>query len=94
MCASVHECPPTHTLAVVTKERIKGTVRWWKDEKGYGRITGDDGYVYFCHFSMVDRAEADENGYLSLRQGERVEFLPVPGGGAHGRHSAYNVRRI
>lgn len=30
---------------------LTGTVRWWSDEKGFGRITGDDGYVYFCHFS-------------------------------------------
>jgi CspA family cold shock protein len=73
---------------------MKGTVRWWKEEKGYGRITGDDDYVYFCHFSMVAESEADENGYRSLRQGDRVEFDPVPGGGAHGRNSAYNVRRI
>jgi cold shock CspA family protein len=32
---------------------LTGTVRWWKDEKGYGRITGDDGYIYFCHVSSI-----------------------------------------
>jgi hypothetical protein len=32
---------------------VTGTVRWWKDEKGSGRITGDDGYIYFCHFSAL-----------------------------------------
>lgn len=26
-----------------------GTVRWFKDEKGYGRITADDGEVLFVH---------------------------------------------
>lgn len=26
-------------------------VRWFKDEKSYGRITADDGEVLFVHFS-------------------------------------------
>jgi hypothetical protein len=29
-----------------------GTVRWFKDEKGYGRITADDGEVLFVLFSV------------------------------------------
>lgn len=67
--------------------RLAGTVRWWKDEKGYGRITGDDGYIYFCHFSGVEM-----EGYRSLHEGQRVEFTPVEGLGAHGRAGAVNVR--
>jgi cold shock protein len=50
---------------------LTGTVRWWKDEKGYGRITGDDGYAYFCHFSAI--VEPDETGYRGLTQGQRVQ---------------------
>jgi 'Cold-shock' DNA-binding domain len=30
--------------------RRSGTVRWYKDDKGYGRITADDGEVLFVHF--------------------------------------------
>lgn len=29
------------------------TVRWYKDEKGYGRITADDGEVLFVHCSGI-----------------------------------------
>lgn len=68
---------------------LTGTVRWWKDEKGYGRITGDDGYIYFCHFSAL-RME----GYKTLRQGQRVEFERVEGMADHGRAGAANVRVI
>ena len=31
--------------------RRLGVVRWSKDDKGYGRITADDGEVLFVHFS-------------------------------------------
>jgi hypothetical protein len=33
--------------------RRHGTVRWFKDDNGYGRITADDGEVLFVHFSGV-----------------------------------------
>jgi cold shock protein len=70
-------------------ERLTGTVRWWKDEKGYGRITGDDGYIYFCHFSALEM-----EGYKILRQGQRVEFERVERMAAHGRAGAVDVRVI
>jgi cold shock protein len=68
---------------------LTGTVRWWKDDKGYGRITGDDGYVYFCHFSALQM-----DGYKSLREGQRVEFTGVEAMADHGRAGAANVRVI
>jgi len=39
-----------------------GTVRWWSEDKGYGRITADDGEVLFVSMkegwvsSMKERA--------------------------------------
>jgi cold shock CspA family protein len=33
--------------------RRLGTVRWFKEEKGYGRITADDGEVLFVHFGAI-----------------------------------------
>jgi CspA family cold shock protein len=62
-------------------------VRWWKDDKGYGRITGDDGYVYFCHFSGINM-----DGYRTLTEGQRVEFMRGGGVADHGRAIAENVR--
>ena len=68
---------------------LTGTVRWWKDEKGYGRITGDDGYIYFCHFSALEM-----DGYKSLREGQRVAFTGIEAMADHGRAGAANVRVI
>jgi cold shock protein len=69
--------------------RVRGTVRWWKEEKGYGRITGDDGYLYFCHFSALPM-----EGYKKLEPGQRVEFVRVEGMAAHGRAGAVNVQLL
>ncbi len=64
-----------------------GTVRWFKKEKGYGRITADDGEVLFVHFSDI---VAD--GYRSLKADQRVEFIWRGGIVDHGRHHADEVR--
>jgi CspA family cold shock protein len=67
--------------------RRSGTVRWFKDEKGYGRITADDGEVLFVHVSGI----AGE-GFRALEQGERVSFVWDGSEGDHGRHAAVDVR--
>ena len=69
-------------------ERL-GTVRWFKDEKGYGRITADDGEVLFVHFSGIIG-----EGFRSLAEGDRVSFVWRGGVGDHGRHAAESVRRV
>jgi CspA family cold shock protein len=65
----------------------RGTVRWYKDEKGYGRITADDGEVLFVHFSGI---VAD--GFRTLSEGQRVSFAWRGGVVDHGRHVAEDVR--
>jgi CspA family cold shock protein len=67
--------------------RRGGTVRWFKDEKGYGRITADDGEVLFVHFSAIEG-----DGYRSLEAGQRVTFVWDGGIQDHGRHRADSVR--
>jgi CspA family cold shock protein len=64
------------------------TVRWYKDEKGYGRITADDGEVLFVHFSGIVG-----DGFRSLDEGDRVSFVWRGGVVDHGRHVAENVKR-
>lgn len=66
-----------------------GTVRWWKDDKGYGRITADDGEVLFASFAHVVK-----DGYKSLSEGQRVCFVWRGSIAAHGRHAAEQVRVI
>jgi len=53
---------------------MKGTVKWFNSDKGYGFITGEDGKDYFAHFSQI-QAE----GYKSLEQGQSVTFEVVEG---------------
>lgn len=67
--------------------RRTGTVRWFKDDKGYGRITADDGEVLFVHHVNILG-----EGYRSLHQGQRVSFVWDGGIQDHGRHRAQDVR--
>jgi len=48
---------------------MKGIVKWFDDNRGYGFITGDDGKDYFCHHS-----EIKEKGFKTLIEGQPVEF--------------------
>src|SRR3954463_13910425 len=49
----------------------QGTVKWFNAEKGFGFIEPDDGgQDVFAHFSAI----ADDGGYRSLEEGQRVEF--------------------
>jgi cold shock protein len=45
-----------------------GTVAFWRDTKGYGRVVGDDGEEFFVHFSGVQRE------HQPLAAGQRVSF--------------------
>jgi ribosome-associated protein YbcJ (S4-like RNA binding protein)/cold shock CspA family protein len=67
--------------------RRPGVVRWYSDDKGYGRITADDGEVLFVHFTDIEG-----EGYRSLEQGQRVSFVWNGGIQDHGRHHATEVR--
>lgn len=51
--------------------RIFGTVKWWKEEKGYGFIQGDDNESYFIHYKNIK-----EKGIKNLYRGQRVNFIP------------------
>ena len=52
----------------------QGTVKWFKNEKGFGFISQDGGEDVFVHHSSI---QAD--GYKSLNEGDRVEFQVVKG---------------
>ncbi len=50
-------------------ERLKGTVKWFNNAKGYGFIGRADGPDVFVHYSAIT-----SEGYKSLQEGDPVEF--------------------
>ena len=56
-------------------ERIRGSVKWFNNAKGYGFLGRDDGGAdVFVHFSALSG-----EGYKSLQENDRMEFEIVEG---------------
>ena len=53
---------------------MKGTVKWFNNQKGYGFISDEEGNDIFIHQSGVKM-----EGYKSLEEGIEVEFDVVQG---------------
>jgi CspA family cold shock protein len=66
---------------------MKGTVKWFNGQKGFGFIEPDDGSKdVFVHISAVERA-----GMQSLNEGQKVSF-EVVADRRSGKSSADNLR--
>ncbi|MCD8074195.1 MAG: cold shock domain-containing protein [Lachnospiraceae bacterium] len=68
------------------QEQVKGTVKWFSAQKGYGFITAESGRDYYVHYS-----EIIGTGFRKLTGGENVEF--EIGQDRDGRDVAKNVVR-
>lgn len=55
-------------------DRLKGTVKWFNNAKGYGFIGREGGPDVFVHYSAITA-----DGYKSLQEGDPVEFEIVQG---------------
>jgi CspA family cold shock protein len=49
--------------------RLRGTVKWFSAEKGFGFIAAESGRDYFVHFTGING-----NGYRKLDEQQAVEF--------------------
>ncbi|PIJ48806.1 cold-shock protein [Erwinia sp. OAMSP11] len=57
-------------VKVILMSKIKGSVKWFNESKGFGFITPEDGSKdVFVHFSAIQ-----SNGFKTLAEGQRVEF--------------------
>lgn len=65
----------------------KGTVTWFSEQKGYGFISPNDGgeNIFVHHTEIVG------SGFRSLKEGERVSYVPARG--PRGRIVARTVYR-
>ena len=48
---------------------LKGTVKWFIKEKGFGFLTSEDGADYFVHFTGIVG-----EGFRTLEEGQEVTF--------------------
>jgi len=65
---------------------VKGKVKWFSAEKGYGFIEQEDGEDVFVHFSAIQG-----EGFKTLEEGQAVEFEVTEGKRGP---QAINVTRI
>jgi cold shock CspA family protein len=80
--------PPIHRPELRGVRRT-GTVTWWSDDKGNGRITADDGeWFWFYHAAAIGP------GYVSFNEGDRVAFTWEGTMADHGLRAVKNVIRI
>jgi CspA family cold shock protein len=65
---------------------MKGKVKWFSNQKGYGFITAEDGKDVFVHHTAIIG-----EGYKSLNEGQEVEFDVTSGPKGQ---QASNVRKL
>lgn len=64
---------------------VRGKVKWFSNQKGYGFITREEGSDVFVHHSAIQG-----EGYKTLEEGQEVEFEIEAG--PKGDHAAKVVK--
>ena len=55
-------------------QRVSGTVKWFKDDKGFGFIEREGGPDVFVHHSAIQGS-----GFKSLKEGQKVTMEVTQG---------------
>lgn len=55
-------------------DREQGTVKWFNSSKGFGFIERSEGSDIFVHYTSITG-----EGYRTLEEGQKVEFVVVEG---------------
>lgn len=55
-------------------DKVKGTVKWFNESKGFGFIQQESGPDVFAHFSSITG-----DGFKTLFEGQQVEFTVTQG---------------
>ena len=63
-----------HLSVKLRRDFMKGTVRWFNNQKGYGFISDENGQDIFVHYSGLAM-----EGFKTLDEGQKVEFDVVDG---------------
>jgi CspA family cold shock protein len=78
--------PPRGEAASVNPVVVRGTVKWFNQEKGYGFIAPDEGGPdVFVHVTAVERS-----GLPTLREGQNLEYQTQLQ--RNGKNAAVNLR--
>lgn len=51
-------------------EKVKGTVKWFNESKGYGFLSQPEGDDIFVHYTAIQGT-----GFRMLKEGSEVEFV-------------------
>jgi CspA family cold shock protein len=74
-----------------TEADATGTVKYWRDNKGYGAIASEatSPWDIWCHFSAIEM-----DGFKALSPGERVAVHYIRANQESFRYLALRVRRL
>ena len=73
-CGDIFALVYNNISLIIRRYNMKGTVKWFNNQKGYGFISDENGKDIFVHYSGLNM-----EGFKTLDEGQQVEFDVVEG---------------